>query len=137
MIIIPIFPEADCIEHDGVEYHYVWGWHYRRTPTDWSHSDWDAVCADHAQFGYSFDGYAYSYYYYDDVECGDSDDVVPCPGPLPPPLQGPSPRGGDWSTRSTAFVYDESAELALREQSVTRFRLPISQPGLAWCEFTS
>jgi len=136
-IVTPYFPSADSIEHDGVEYHYAWGWGYRRSPTDWSEADWSSVCSDHASFGYSFDGYEYSSYYYDDSDAPDSYGVIQCPGPDAPPLQGPPPtdHGDYWATRSAAFVYDEAAELALRQQSASRFTLPISQPGYAWCEF--
>lgn len=142
-IVTPYFPSADFIEHDGVEYHYAWGSGYRRSPTDWTDDDWNAACSDHASFGYSFDGYEYSSYYYDDSDSPNSCWVIQCPGPDAPPLQGPPERdcGSYWVTQATAFVYDEAVELALREQRRAQLREErelherLHTPGYAWCEF--
>ena len=142
-IVTTYFPTDDYLVLDGVEYHYAWGWQYRRSPDHWSDADWSSVCSDHATFGYQFDGSEYCSYYYDESPAPDSFGICQCPGPDAPPLQGPPPsdHGHYWLQRAARFVYDEVAELALRDQQRARRReqrelhARLHTPGYAWCEF--
>ena len=128
------------------DYLYAWDDCYTAHPADRSSSDVLAWYNDDADGGFTFDGHQY-HAWGSEPQLPEPHDywesTVPCPGPQLPPLQGPSERdcGTYWATRFTAFVYDEAAELALREQQreyrrQERLRAQrLSAPGYYWCEF--
>ena len=127
-------------------YMFSWDWCYAASPDDRSDADVESFYSDHCDGGFTFDGHQYRAWGYDPTipeDIGEFDEPVPCPGPYLPPLQGPATgrdaqECGDlqyWATSHARFVYDEAAELARRAESPSRYTLPVSAPGLSWCEF--
>jgi len=125
----------------GEYYSYIWSDYYQSDPTDISGQMWYCIFSDHAVFGYDVRDGLYVYHYYDDADGQvESCDVVTCPGPFLPPLQGPPPptaHVGDYAYEArshSAFVYDEQAELQLRDQR-SAYRFQHLTPGYYFREF--